>query len=120
MVILYFFDKVRQTISYCLILILKGYDVDIASLQEYKQYSVHLEFMLNPEEFNYSKVDTRDNMWVNLIYSQQYGKYFLEHKKEIITDELVKLFRNGLANENQQKILYGFLLDKAEIGEFAK
>ena len=75
--------------------------------------------MLEPKEFDYSKVNTNNYMWQNLIYSPMYKQYFLEHKKEILSDDLRKVFDLGLETRDQQKIVYGLLLEDDELRGFS-
>ena len=74
--------------------------------------------MLNPNEFNYSAVNTENYMWQNLIYSKQYGKYFIEHKESILSLELKRIFKLDLASSEQRKIVYGVLLEEDELRDF--
>lgn len=111
-------DWLKASINYCIILKLVGYHVDLTMLKPYAHYSEHLQFMLNPDDFDYTYVDTSNYMWQNLIYSSYYKDYFLEHKKELISDELRMLFDMGVETREQQKIVYGLLLDEDELREF--
>lgn len=111
-------DRLMQTIKNCMILKLLGFEIDLASLAPYTHYSEHLSFMVNPDAFNYSLVNTEDYMWQNLIYSPNYQPYFIAHKSEVLSDNLRKIFDLGLASKNQQKIVYGILLDQNELQHF--
>lgn len=111
-------DWLMATIEECIILKLFGFDIDLISLEPYAHYSEHLSFMMNPEAFDYTKVNTENYMWQNLIYSKEYQSYFVEHKSEILSADLRKSFDLGAATEEQQKIVYGILLDKDELQRF--
>lgn len=111
-------DWLVATIEECIILRLFGFDIDLTSLAPYAHYSEHLSFMVNPESFDYSQVNTENYMWQNLIYSEEYQSYFVEHKSEILSADLRKSFDLGLATQEQQKIVYGILLDKDELQRF--
>lgn len=106
-------------IEECIILKLLGFDIDLTKLKPYADYSEPLQFMLEPKEFDYSKVNTNNYMWQNLIYSPMYKQYFLEHKKEILSDDLRKVFDLGLETRDQQKIVYGLLLEDDELRGFS-
>lgn len=80
--------------------------------------SEHLEFMLNPDTFDYSQVDTNHYMWQNLIFSSEYQHYFIEHKNEILSDDLKNIFDRGVETKEQQKIVYGLLLESSELWDF--
>lgn len=111
-------DWLMVTIEECMILKLLGFDVDLTSLEPYVHYSEHLSFMVNPETFDYSQVNTENYMWQNLIYSKEYQPYFVKHKSEVLSDDLRKSFDLGVATEEQQKIVYGILLDQDELQRF--
>ena len=95
-----------------------GFDIDLVSLEPYAHYSDHLSFILDPEAFDYSQVNTENYMWQNLIFSKEYQHYFIEHKGEVLSDDLRKSFDLGVATEAQQKIVYGVLLDSEELQRF--
>ena len=113
-----FTDWMTVTIEECIVLHLLGLGFDITLLQPYSMYSPYLQFMLNPNEFNYSAVNTENYMWQNLIYSKQYGKYFIEHKESILSLELKRIFKLDLASSEQRKIVYGVLLEEDELRDF--
>lgn len=105
-------------LNYCIIWHLIDLDFDIRVLEEYKDCSEFVSFILNPESFDYSKVDFEDYMWQNLVYSKKYQHYFIEHKSEIINDKLKRAFELGIDNRDQQKIVYGILLNNDELTAF--
>ena len=111
-------DWLIVTIEECMILKLLGFDIDLTSLEPYAHYSEHLSFMVNPEAFDYSQVNTEHYMWQNLIYSKEYQPYFVEHKSAVLSDDLRKSFDLGVATEAQQKIVYGILLSQDELQRF--
>ena len=102
-------------INHFLILMLLGYPVDLSALSKFIGYSDFLDFALDPDNFDYSKVDTADYMWENFIYSPKYNPYFIKHRKEILTDSLENIFRCDAALTDQQKIVYGILLSDDEL-----
>ena len=83
-------DWLMVTIEECMILKLLGFDIDLTSLEPYAHYSEHLSFMVNPETFDYSRVNTENYMWQNLIYSKDYQPFFVEHKSEVLMAALTK------------------------------
>lgn len=112
-------DQLSSAIEECIILKLIDFDIDITKLRPYAEFSEPLQFMLEPKEFDYSKVNTNNYMWQNLIYSPTYKQYFLEHKKEILSDDLRRIFDLGLETRDQQKIVYGLLLEDDELRGFS-
>lgn len=111
-------DWLMVSIEECIILKLFDFNIDLALLEPYSHYSEHLQFMLNPDEFDYSRVDISHYMWENLIYSSNYKKYFIAHKAELLSDDLRKIFDMGLETKDQQKIVYGLLLDEKDLRSF--
>lgn len=113
-------DKIRENIDNLLILCLLNFDVDLSKLSKFTSYSEHLEFMLNPNTFDYSKVDTSDYMWENLIFSDKYQNHFIAHKEELLAGPLEKVFQMKVETRAQQKIVYGLLIDRADLRQFGK
>ena len=71
-------DYLKLYIEQCILLKLLDFDVDLICLKPYEKYSVHLEFMLDPNGFDYTVVDFNNYMWRNLIYSPSYTHYFVD------------------------------------------
>jgi len=111
-------DPLTFSIQYCILLKLANNPVEILKLAPYKKYSVYIEFLLDPNDFDYLKVDTSDYMWQNFFFNEEYGKILKKHKKEILTDNLRERFINNFTSTNEQKIIYGLLLDKNEIRRY--
>jgi len=113
-------DHLISAIEYCLILKFFNCPIDLSELREYTEFSEHLDFMLHPDDFDYSKVNLDYYMWENLIYTDEYQPYFIKHKDEILTEDLEKVFSNNKADKNCQKIVYGILLDKDKLRSYGK
>lgn len=113
-------DHLINAIEACLILKLCDYPIDLHELQEYAEFSEHLDFMLNPNNFDYSKVNLDHYMWENLIYKDEYQPYFIKHKNEILTEDLEKVFLSNKATNDCQKLVYGILLDKEKLRYYGK
>lgn len=111
-------DWLTVCINDCILLNLLGFDADLSALTPYAQYSEHLQFLLNPGKFDYSRVDTAHYMWQNLIWSRKYQRYFLAHREKLLSEGLKKLFRTGVETPAQQKVVYGLLLDDEELQRF--
>ncbi len=111
-------DHLQEALADCLLLKLIGCDVDLSALEPYKKYSDPLTFMLDPDNFDYSLVDTGNYMWQNLIYSKYYQDYFINHKEELLTEDLKNIFDCNNSTTDQQKIVYGLLLDKEDLSKF--
>jgi len=113
-------DWMKMSLEYCILLKILGKPVDISKLDAYKEYSDHLAFLLSPNDFDYSKVDTTNYMWSNFFRRKEYFTHLYNHRSEILTGDLEKLFANGFASVDQQKIVYGHLLEKEKIWKYAR
>ena len=111
-------DYLTETIDTCLLVKMLGFPLELQQLEKYKEYSEYLQFMLSPEEFDYSTIDLNDYMWQNLVYSKEYREYFKSHKTQVLTEDLKTILRLGLASKDQQKIVYGILLDDSQLFEY--
>ena len=108
-------DAVQEGIENLLFLYLIGEQFDLSLIEKHKKYSDHLAFMLNPDSFDYSKVDFENYMWQNLIYSPKYKHFFIEHKSELLTDDLEKLLSSSDSLNEVRKEVYGLLLEDKEL-----
>lgn len=111
-------DWLKTSIDYCIILKLLNFEFDLTLLKPYGQYSEQLRFMMDPDNYEYSCVDTNNYMWQNLIFSPLYREYFVIHKDEILSEKLKTIFEMGVESRDQQKIVYGLLVDHDELREF--
>ena len=111
-------DHLSLCIESCILFDLIGQDIDLTKLSGYEANNMFLKFILSPDTFDYALVDLKNYMWQNLIYSTKYKEYFRKHKTSIISAEIHNVFRKDLANSDQQKIVYGILLDNSELRGF--
>lgn len=82
-----------------------------------QQKSDFLQFFLNSEKFDYTKVDFSNYMWVNIARQPRFMEKLVSHKKDIIP-KIQHRLEIGQATEFERKILYGYLLNKSEILNF--
>lgn len=87
---------------------------DISALKELSEERPHLQFLLDPESFDYSQVDFSNYMWENFARHERYMTYFVAHKDAIIP-RIQKRVETGEASEAEKRILYGFLLSGDEV-----
>ena len=111
-------DWLSVDLELCILLFLLGFDMDLSFLSDYEEFSVHLKFMLHPDTFDYSQVDLNDNMWQNLIYSDQFRDYFIKQKDIILSEKIRKTFKLHADSRPLQKIVYGMLLSDQELRWF--
>ena len=108
-------DHLQDTLNYCVLLKLFDVPIPVEKFVPYIEYSEPLSFLVNPDEFDYSKIDTSDYMWVNFFRNKDFADKLIEHRKDIISKELLRNCANDVLTTDQMKILYGMLLDKSEL-----
>lgn len=59
-------------------------------------------------------------MWQNFMYSERFKHYFIEHKGELLTDNLEKLLSSSTAPDDVRRVVYGLLLDDSELRGYGK
>lgn len=87
---------------------------DIESLREIIEASEFLHFFLDPNSFDYHKIDFSNYMWENIARHQKFMDIILNHKEDIIPN-LKQRVESNQATEFERKILYGYLMDKSEL-----
>ena len=102
-------DWLASAINYCVLLKVNGKDLDLSRIKEYMEYSDVLQFMLDPEAFDYEKVNTESRGWQRIICSDGYRQYFVDHRNDIFTRELRQELEFGFTTNDQNKIIYGVL-----------
>ena len=107
-------DYLQSYIDDFIILHLVYEEFNIYELKKYAGYSKCIQFFLAPSEFDYSQVDTSNYMWTNIIKTERYQHFFIDHKKEII-GEIKEAIKNNIDTRDQQKILFGLLTPKEEL-----
>lgn len=110
-------DHLADLIDQCVLLHLVGIWDNLELLHPYVQYSDYLMFILEPEKFDYIKVNTSHYMWVNFFRSNKYRSILMLHKKDLDLLELKKAIENEYATEEQRKIYYHYLLSDKELWE---
>lgn len=110
-------DPVKTNLECLYLLHITGLANDLSSLEEMSQDYLHLQFLLNPESFDYTQVDFSNYMWQNFARRPKYMKLFVEHKSNIIPliEEKIK---KDYATEFEKRIFYKFFLSKSEVLNF--
>lgn len=83
-------------------------------LNELAPQRPHLQFLLDPENFDYTQVDFSNYMWGNFAGRVQFRKYFVANKN-ILIPQIKRRVKQKTASEVEKKVLYGILLDKDEL-----
>lgn len=113
-------DQLISAIDECIILFLIGYPINIQRLAIYKEYSDCLEFLIDPNSFDYRKVDIKNYMWINFFRHDEFGKKFKDHKSDILNSSIEMLMSNDLLGLDQHKVIFGILLDHDELWEYGR
>lgn len=110
----YYPSKSKEYIELICILYIMG-DNDIRDfIINFDEQFDYIDFLKNPECFDYTKVDFSDYMWVNFIKTEKLSQYFIDNKSVLIP-KLEDRVKNGFATENEKVVLYGFLLSYKEL-----
>ena len=107
-------DPIKTNLECLYLLYIFGLADDLNSLDELSSENPHLQFLLHPENFDYSLVDFSNYMWENFARQSKYMDLFVEHRDVIITSIKEKMAKD-IATDVEKKILYGFLLDGEEV-----
>ena len=113
-------DDLYKALDACVFLSGWGNNLSSIDLERYSKYSIFLEFIMHPTTFDYSRVNINNGMWYFIIRSQKYSHYFIEHKKELLTKNLERIFLNNQDSRMQQKVLYGLLLKNEELWKYGE
>lgn len=108
-------DYLSWTIENCIIFKILNFPIDLKDIEFAKNHSEFLSFALDPENFDYGKVDFDNYMWNNFVYSKEYQHFFIEHKEQILTDELKLLISTNKVSNNVKKVIYGIILEKDKL-----
>ena len=109
-------DPVETKLECAYLLYINDIITDISILKELTDGRPHLQFLLCPENFDYTQVDFSNYMWENFARHERYMKCFVAHKDAIIPQIKERIEKNDVS-EAEKKILYGFLLDGGEVWE---
>lgn len=112
--VILFPDPLERKLECVYILYIQGFISDISPLKDLADGRIHLQFLLNPDDFDYNQVDFSNYMWVNFARHPKYMEKFILHK-DIIIPIIERRIENNEASETERKILYAFLLNKDEM-----
>ena len=107
-------DPVETKLECAYLLYISNIITDIGILKELTEGRPHLQFLLCPENFDYTQVDFSNYMWENFARQEKYMKHFIAHKDSIIPQIKERIEKNE-ASEEEKRILYGFLLDGDDV-----
>ena len=107
-------DPVETKLECVYLLHISDMLADISMLKPLSEGRPHLQFLLDPKNFDYLQVDFSDYMWENFARREEYMKTFVAHK-EVIIPKIQKRIETGEVTEAEKRILYGFLLRGDEV-----
>ena len=101
-------------IEILLLLLLTGHIAKLEDIEFLKQYtadSQYLDFLFNPDTFNYNKITTADYMWCNFINNDNYREIIIHHKTEFWSDDDEKRIKLGFGSNFENRVTYKYLFD---------
>lgn len=107
-----YYESVNNILLKCINLYLLHFFDDIEFLRKHKDKSIYLEFIFNPNEFDYSNVDITIYTWYNLFLNEKYRNILIEHKEKFITDDLKNDLYNGNLTKKEIKLIIQYNLFK--------
>lgn len=84
---------------------------DVEYLKKYCNESQYLDFLFNPDTFDYSKINIADYMWCNIINSPNYRNVILKHKSDFWNNDQEKRIKLGFGGNFENMIAYKYLFD---------
>ncbi len=103
-----YIDWLAETLKFVVNLHLLGILKDLKSFSKYINYSIYIEFILLPNDFDYSKIHMEDYMWVNLFNSKKYRKILLKNGYDVIKEKLFEAIEGMYATEEEKSIYYKY------------
>lgn len=107
-------DPVDSRLESIYILYLCGLIKDLSPLAEISVGKPHLQFLLKPDDFDYSTVDFSNYMWLNFAHNSKLMRKFIDHKAEI-APKLIGRYKTGSITEDEKKILIKYIIDEDEL-----
>lgn len=95
------------------LLYLEGVIKDIQCLACIANDYDHLQFLLDPVNFDYTKVDFENDMWNNFMRCNKTRAQLIKHK-DVIAKKLKDKFYKGVLSEGEKEILFRFFLSEDE------
>lgn len=84
---------------------------DINFLKQYTDDSDYLDFLFNPNSFDYSKITTADYMWCNFINNNKYRENILRHKSDFWSKADENRIRLGFGSDFENRVVYKYLYE---------
>lgn len=110
-------DPLSRNLELVYILHITGKIDSLDMLNELINESDFLQFFIDSENFDYTKVDFSNYMWGNIVRHDIFMKKLVAHKEDIIP-KIQHRLEIEQATELEKKLLYGYFLDQQEILDF--
>lgn len=110
-------DHQKDTIEILLVLLLTEHISDLGDIDFLKKFtedSDYLDFLFNPDSFDYSKITTADYMWCNFINNDKYREIILKHKSDFWSKDDEKRIKLGFGSDYENRVVYKYLFDYLE------
>jgi len=110
-------DPIEKKLECAYLLYINDIITDISILNDLTNGREHLQFLLDPESFDYKHVDFSNYMWQNFARYEKYMTLFIAHKDDIKPQIKARIYK-GNASETEKIILYKFFLSDDEVWKF--
>lgn len=107
-------DPLKNQLELIFILYITEKIENIDGLREMKDASLFLQFFLDGDNFDYSKVDFSDYMWENIARQPRFMDKLITHKNKIIPNIQLRIDMEE-ATEFERKVLYGYFMDNDKL-----
>lgn len=107
-------DPYERKIDTICLLFLMGKISDLSNLKELSNKPSYLEFLIDQNAFDYTKVDFGHYMWGNIIRNDEYRKLLIDNKKAFV-EKLKEKYLTKTITEEEKKMLYKYFLDDNEL-----
>ncbi|HFD2039371.1 TPA: SIR2 family protein [Clostridium perfringens] len=101
-------DPLESILENIIALFLLDKGVNIIKFENYVKYNSVLEFIINPDKFDYEKVALDNLNWLNVMRIEEYLKIIINNGKDIVNKKLEYIIKNGFANEEQTRLYYKY------------
>ncbi len=104
----------RELVRLCL----RQLPVQLPHLQQWQGHLAQIDFLLDPENFDYTQVDLRDGLWQEMIFSPLCQSWFQKHTATLLNEKVRQRFLSHVQSEQEEKIVYGLLLPDSMLEDF--
>lgn len=107
-------DPIEEKLSLICVLYITKKIKNIDEFTNIKLNNDFIDFFLEPDNFDYSKVDFSNYMWENIARQPWLMERIVKHK-DVVISSIQKKIEMDIATEFERKVLYGILLDESEL-----